>query len=37
MEALLREHTVAHLQDNNLITPNHHGFVQGRSCPNNLL
>ena len=37
METLVREQLMAHLQRNNLISREQHGFTQGRSCVTQLL
>lgn len=37
MEKLVREQLVKHLENNNLVNDNQHGFVQGRSCTTQLL
>ena len=37
MEVLIRKHITEHLQRNNLISQEQHGFTQGRSCTTQLL
>ena len=37
MERILRQHIVQHLEENNLISKQQHGFVRKRSCQTNLL
>ena len=37
MERMLKKQIVQHLEDNNLITDEQHGFMSGRSCLSNLL
>jgi len=37
METLVRKHIILHLESNNLISGEQHGFVAGRSCVTNLL
>ena len=36
-ESVIRDHIMDFLQSNDLINPNQHGFVPGRSCTTNLL
>ena len=37
MEAILRDEIVSHLEGNNLISPDQHGFRSGRSCITQLM
>ena len=36
-ESIIRDYVIHHLQENNLISEQQHGFVAGRSCSTNLL
>ena len=37
LESLIRDHVMQHINDNNLLSPCQHGFVNGRSCCTQLL
>jgi hypothetical protein len=37
MESLVRDCIIKHMTQQNLLTPNQHGFLHGRSCATNLL
>ena len=37
MESIVRDKLVAHMEDNDLISQNQHGFVPSRNCMTNLL
>ena len=37
LEKIIRKHLVKHMQDNELLSPDQHGFTEKRSCESNLL